>query len=223
MRILVAEDDASVCEMLALFLQKEDYTYQFVSDGLAALQEWESGDYDLLLLDWMLPKKSGVEVCKAIRNQDQRFPTIMLTARTEEADQVLGLEFGADDYVLKPFRPLTLMARIRALLRRAYPLTNEATQQVVEINEQTHEITISGKPMQGITPKEFDLIRLFARYPKRVFSREELLDQVWGMDYYVDERTVDAHINRLRKKLASIEEVQIETVWGVGYRFLIQT
>ncbi len=168
----------------------------------------------------MLPKKSGIEVCQAIRAKDKQFPIIMLTALTQEADQVIGLELGADDYVLKPFSPITLMARMKALLRRVQPNLVKGTQ-IIEAKEDTREIIIADRQVQGITAKEFELIRLFSRYPKCVFTREELLDQVWGLDYYVDERTVDAHIKRLRKKLEDFNEVQIETVWGVGYRFML--
>lgn len=223
LRILVAEDDQSVAEMLELFLRKEGYEPVFVQNGLSALERWGREPYDLLILDWMLPGMDGVRVCQKIRAQSD-IPILMLTARTGESDQVLGLEIGADDYVTKPFSPLALMARIKALLRRAGRRRESAAHaeecsRVVSIDETTREVTLCGEKITNLTPKEFDLISLFARYPRRVFSRDELLERIWGMDYYGDERTVDAHIKRLRKKIAVGGKQWIETVWGVGYRW----
>lgn len=223
MRILVAEDDISVCEMLELFLKKEGFEATFVHDGRTALKEWEQEKYDLLLLDWMLPKLDGVRVCQQVR-QTSNIPILLLTARTEESDQVLGLELGADDYVTKPFSPLALMARIKALLRRAQH-KNVADKRLdvsthFHLDEMTREVFLDGRKVVGLTPKEFDLLRLFVRYPKRVFSREELLEKIWGFDFYGDERTVDAHIKRLRKKIARPNRTWIQTVWGVGYKFV---
>jgi two-component system OmpR family response regulator len=221
LRILVAEDDRSVCEMLDLFMKREGFDVTFVHDGLSALREWEQGEYDLLVLDWMLPQLDGVHVCQKIREKS-KVPILLLTARTTESDQVLGFEFGADDYVTKPFSPLALMARIKALLRRAgsVEVVNGQGKHASRLwlDEATREVRIDGEPVEGLTPKEFALLRLFARNPRRVFSREELLEQVWGYDYYGDERTVDSHIKRLRRKLPFPEWIQ--TVWGVGYKYV---
>jgi two-component system, OmpR family, response regulator len=221
LRILVAEDDRSVCEMLDLFMKREGFDVTFVHDGLSALREWERGEYDLLVLDWMLPQLDGVRVCQKIREKS-KVPILLLTARTTESDQVLGFEFGADDYVTKPFSPLALMARIKALLRRAgsAEAVNGQGKHAARLwlDEETREVRIDGEPVEGLTPKEFALLRLFARNPRRVFSREELLEQVWGYDYYGDERTVDSHIKRLRRKLPFPEWIQ--TVWGVGYKYV---
>lgn len=222
MRVLVAEDDLSVCEMLNLFFEREGFEGVFVHDGEAAIERWENEAFDLIILDWMLPKKSGIEVCKQIRLKSQSVPILLLTARTEESDQVLGFDLGADDYVTKPFRPLALIARMKALLRRANPhvLEESSSENKLVIDEERFEVRYQGEVIKGITPREFQLLSLMSRYPKRVFTREELLERVWGMDYYVDERTVDAQVKRLRKKLAPTGRTWIETVRGVGYRFV---
>jgi two-component system OmpR family response regulator len=224
-RILVAEDDRSVCEMLELFMKREGFDVTFVHDGEKALDEWRKGGYDLLVLDWMLPKVDGVRVCRKVRETSD-VPILLLTARTGESDQVLGLEMGADDYVTKPFSPLALMARIKALLRRAGrnptvagPADTPPGQRLT-LDEETREVRIDGERVSGITPKEFELLRLFVRHPRRVFTREELLERVWGYDWYGDERTVDAHIKRLRKKIDRPGASWIRTVWGVGYKFV---
>ncbi|SFI97128.1 response regulator transcription factor [Thermoflavimicrobium dichotomicum] len=219
MRILVAEDDQSVCEMLQVFLVKEGFDVHFVHDGLAALREWEKRSFDLLILDWMLPKIDGIQVCQQVRAKSD-VPILMLTARTEDEDQIMGLNTGADDYVTKPFRPLTLIARIKALLRRSNREKKEEYSRIF-VDEDAREIILDGEKVGRLTPKEFDLLCLFIRHPKRVFSREELLERIWGFDYYGDERTVDAHIKRLRKKInKKSSQKWIQTVWGVGYRFV---
>jgi two-component system, OmpR family, response regulator len=222
MRVLVAEDDLNVCEMLKLFFEREGFAAVFVHDGEEAIRRWEKEAFDLIILDWMLPKKSGIEVCKWIRSKSQSVPILLLTARTAEADQVLGFDLGADDYVTKPFRPLALIARMKALLRRVKQNSQAESSSASKlvIDEERHEVRYQGEVIKGITPREFQLLSLMSRYPKRVFTRDELLERVWGMDYYVDERTVDAQVKRLRKKLAPTGRTWIETVRGVGYRFV---
>ncbi|MGA9174131.1 MAG: response regulator transcription factor [Thermoactinomyces sp.] len=219
MRILVAEDDLSVCEMLDLFLRREGFVPTFVHDGQTALAEFEQGDYGMLILDWMLPQIDGVKVCRKIREKSE-IPIIMLTARTAESEQVLGFEVGVDDYVTKPFSPLALAARMKALLRRTgRQQTNQKENccSRVKVDDAAHEVWIDGEKLAGLTPKEFELLQLFARHPRRVFSREELLEIVWGFDYYGDIRTVDAHIKRLRKKMGQARHL-LQTVWGIGYK-----
>ncbi|MBD1370918.1 response regulator transcription factor [Hazenella sp. IB182357] len=224
MRLLIAEDDTSVCEMLDLFMRKEGYQVSFVHDGQAALDHWNNQDFDLIILDWMLPKMDGVRVCQIIR-QSSDVPIILLTARTGESDQVLGLELGADDYVTKPFSPLALIARIKAILRRSQREQTSLTEHKLKskyflVNEEMREILYDGEVIEDLTPKEFELLKLFIQHPKRVFSREELLSRVWNYDFYGDERTVDAHIKRLRKKIIRDHHQWIQTVWGVGYKFV---
>lgn len=222
MRILVAEDDPAVCEMLELFFNKEGYDVRFVHDGQTALETWKSQSFDLLILDWMLPKMDGITVCQRIRRESD-VPIILLTARTQESDQVLGLEIGADDYVTKPFSPLTLVARIKAIRRRCRIRENPEEDWIrtrhFAVRCETREVWRDGEKVKNLTPREFDLLCHFLRHPRRVFSREELLDAVWGYDFYGDERTVDAHIRRLRKKIAVSGKEWIHTVWGVGYKW----
>ncbi|BCU82691.1 DNA-binding response regulator [Polycladomyces abyssicola] len=223
MRILVAEDDSAVCEMLSLFFDKEGFTAQFVHDGQTAWEIWKSQPFDLLILDWMLPKMDGITICQRVRRESD-VPIILLTARTQESDQVLGLEIGADDYVTKPFSPLALMARIKAIRRRCYLKEDDTEGDWIRTRHfavrcETREVWRDGVKIEQLTPREFDLLCHFLRHPRRVFSREELLDAVWGYDFYGDERTVDAHIRRLRKKIAVPGKEWIHTVWGVGYKW----
>jgi len=223
MRILVAEDDSAVCEMLSLFFDKEGYAAQFVHDGQSAWEMWKSQPYDMLILDWMLPKMDGITICRRVRRESD-VPIILLTARTQESDQVLGLEIGADDYVTKPFSPLALMARIKAIRRRCSLKEGDKEEDWIRtrhfaVRRETREVWRDGVEIEQLTPREFDLLCHFLRHPRRVFSREELLDAVWGYDFYGDERTVDAHIRRLRKKIAVPGKEWIHTVWGVGYKW----
>jgi two-component system, OmpR family, response regulator len=164
-------------------------------------------------------------ICRKLREENIQVPIIMLTAKDSESDQVLGLEMGADDYVTKPFSPLALMARIKAVTRRYQANTNGQAHSTVlktehfEINKDTREVFLNGQPITNLTPKEFDLLYYFAGHPKQVFSREQLLDHVWGYEFYGDERTVDVHIKRLRKKVGTSNQPFFHTVWGVGYKF----
>ncbi len=222
LKILIVEDNESVCSMLEMFFQKEQYEGTFIHDGLKALEAFDRDEWDLVILDWMLPGMDGVSICRKIREKSS-VPIIMLTAKDSESDQVLGLEMGADDYVTKPFSPLTLMARIKAVTRR-YQTKEEPVEKVVEtqffkLNQDTREVWLNGEKVTHVTPKEFELLQEFITHPKKVFTRDQLLERVWGYQYYGDERTVDVHVKRLRKKIALSNRPFIHTVWGVGYKF----
>ena len=223
MKILVIEDNESVCAMIEMFFLKEGIEGRFVNDGLRGYEAFKSEDWDLLIVDWMLPGMDGVTLCRKIRQEGSDVPIIMLTAKDSESDQVLGLEMGADDYVTKPFSPLALMARIKAVARRYQKQKPEENSEVgtslLKVNKETREVTLAGKPVTNLTPKEFDLLLFFAQHPRQVFSREQLLERVWGYQFYGDERTVDVHIKRLRKKIGTTEQPLFHTVWGVGYKF----
>lgn len=225
MRVLVIEDNESVCSMIEMFFSKEGIQGEFVHDGQEGYNRFKEENWDLIIVDWMLPSMDGVTICRKIREEKSTVPIIMLTAKDSESDQVLGLEMGADDYVTKPFSPLALMARIKAVTRRynSKPSENVETGTLqtehFKINKITREVILNGKSITNLTPKEFDLLYYFAQHPKQVFSREQLLDRVWGYQFYGDERTVDVHIKRLRKKLGTTNQPFFHTVWGVGYKF----
>ena len=232
MQILMVEDNHSVCEMMAMFFKKEKWTFEFAYDGEEAVEKFRENhdQWDLVLLDLNLPKKDGMQVAADIRQISPVVPIIMLTARDSESDQVLGLEMGADDYVTKPFSPLTLIARIKALHRRiqmgnVQPSADATTDDFdiqtkhFKLNTKTREAYLNGQPIKNLTPKEFDLLKALAYKPKQVFSREQLLQLVWNYEYYGDERTVDAHIKKLRQKIEKVGPKVIQTVWGVGYKF----
>jgi two-component system, OmpR family, response regulator len=223
MRILVVEDNESVCSMIEMFFMKEGYVGEFVHNGLEGYDRFRSGEWDLLILDWMLPGMDGVHLCKKIR-EVSNVPIILLTAKDSESDQVLGLEMGADDYVTKPFSPLTLMARIKAVSRRFKQdvKNNEGNFLMTDhfkISKDTREAFLNGELITSLTPKEFDLLYFFIQNHRQVFSREQLLDKVWGYQFYGDERTVDVHVKRLRKKIGTAEQPCIHTIWGIGYKF----
>ncbi|MDQ0198067.1 response regulator transcription factor [Neobacillus ginsengisoli] len=223
MRILVVEDNEGVCYMLEMFFMKEKYKGEFVHNGLEGYERFRGGDWDLLIIDWMLPGMDGVSLCKKIR-EISNVPIIILTAKDSESDQVLGLEMGADDYVTKPFSPLTLMARIKAVSRRFLQDVKKNERQYLDtahfkISKETREVFLNGEKIESLTPKEFDLLFFFIQNQRQVFSREQLLEKVWGYQFYGDERTVDVHVKRLRKKIGTIEQPFIHTVWGVGYKF----
>lgn len=229
MHILMIEDNESVCEMLQMFFEKEDWKVTFIHDGQEGLDEYTKNQekYDLLILDIMLPSIDGMTICREIRKFDTQIPIIMLTAKDTESDEVIGLEIGADDYVTKPFSPLTLVARIKSTVRRVKTpseivekdTTYDIDTENLKINKNTREIILYGEPLEDLTPKEFDLLYTLADSPRRVFSREQLLQQVWEYEYFGDERTVDAHIKKLRQKLLKNGPQVIQTVWGVGYKF----
>ncbi|MGG3561131.1 response regulator transcription factor [Neobacillus rhizosphaerae] len=224
MKILVIEDSKSVCSMIEMFFAKEGIEGEFVNDGLEGYNRFKSGTWDALIVDWMLPSMDGVTICRKIREEKFTVPIIMLTAKDSESDQVLGLEMGADDYVTKPFSPLTLMARIKAVTRRFQTQVPAEQKNMVQteyfkVNKDTREVIVDGTPITNLTPKEFDLLYFMVEHPRQVFSREQLLESVWGYQFYGDERTVDVHIKRLRKKVETTSQPFFHTVWGVGYKF----
>lgn len=219
--IVIAEDEPSVSELLRYNLESEGYDTAVAKDGDEAILLLDERLPDLMLLDWMLPKVSGIEICRRVRSKQEtaNLPIIMLTARTEEADRIRGLETGADDYVTKPFSTSELMARVRAVLRRIRPalVEDKITVGSISIDRTTHNVTRNGKDIH-LGPTEFRLLEYFAQHPGRVFSREQLLDGVWGSDVYVEARTVDVHIGRLRKALMSQGDPNpIRTVRSAGY------
>jgi len=211
--------------MIELFFLKEEIDGSFIKNGLEGFELAKQGGWDCIIIDWMLPGMDGISICHKLRLANIATPIIMLTAKDGESDQVLGLEMGADDYVTKPFSPLALMARIKAVTRRYSTLKDKPLQDGVietahfKINLHTRDVLLDGVPVQNLTPKEFDLLYHFVQHPKQVFSREQLLDNVWGYDFYGDDRTVDVHIKRLRTKVSTDEQPFFHTVWGVGYRF----
>ncbi|MGG0717117.1 response regulator transcription factor [Robertmurraya massiliosenegalensis] len=225
MNVLVIEDNESVCSMIDMFFSKEGIHGEYVHDGLKGFERYKEGNWDLLIIDWMLPGMDGVTICRKIRAEGDSIPIIMLTAKDSESDQVLGLEMGADDYVTKPFSPLALMARIRAITRRVHAGPVEKAEKGLlvtkhfQISKEKREVFLDGETISNLTPKEFDLLYYFVQHPKQVFTREQLLDRVWGYQFYGDERTVDVHIKRLRKKIGTDHQPFFHTVWGVGYKF----
>jgi two-component system phosphate regulon response regulator PhoB len=219
--VLIVEDEAALVTMLRYNLEKEGFVVCEASDGEEALVQIAERKPDVVLLDWMLPLVSGIEVCRQIRRSpaSRTLPIIMLTARGEEGDRVRGLNSGADDYVVKPFSPSELIARLRAVMRRAKPASADEVLRFSDLamDLAAHRVTRSGKPVH-LGPTEFRLLRFLMQHPGRVFSREQLLDQVWGHDVYVESRTVDVHIRRLRKALNENETADlVRTVRSAGY------
>ena len=227
-KILVVDDDLNICELLKLYLENDGYTVFTANDGQAAVETFKNKTPDLILLDIMLPKMDGWQVCREVRKTSS-VPIIMLTAKGETFDKVLGLELGADDYVVKPFDAKEVMARVKAVLRRTKgevetPETDSKTviYDNLEINITNYEMKVKGVPIDT-PPKELELIYHFASNPNRVYTRDQLLDEVWGFDYYGDSRTVDVHVKRLREKLEGVSDKwTLKTVWGVGYKFETQ-
>ena len=224
-KILVVDDDLNICELLKLYLENEGYTAFVANDGQAAVEAFAAKNPDLVLLDIMLPKMDGWQVCREIRKTSS-VPIIMLTAKGETFDKVLGLELGADDYVTKPFDAKEVMARIKAVLRRSKGENGTTAQEKkivsydkLEINIENYEMKVNGVVVDT-PPKELELIYHFASNPNRVYTRDQLLDEVWGFDYYGDSRTVDVHVKRLREKLEGVSDKwSLKTVWSVGYKF----
>ena len=224
-KILVVDDDHNICELLKLYLENEGYTVYVAHDGQEAVKSFQNKSPELVLLDIMLPKMDGWQVCREIR-KISNVPIIMLTAKGETFDKVLGLELGADDYVTKPFDAKEVMARVKAVLRRASDssaVADDSKKIVVydnlEINIVNYELKVKGEVVDT-PPKELELIYHFASNPNRVYTRDQLLDEVWGFDYYGDSRTVDVHVKRLREKLEGVSDKwALKTVWGVGYKF----
>ncbi len=221
-KILVVDDDLNICELLRLYLTKEGYNVVIANDGQSAVTTFQEESPSLVLLDIMLPKLDGWQVCREIRKFSET-PIIMLTAKGEVFDRVLGLELGADDYVVKPFDTKEIVARIKAVLRRSAFSTSEEVKEVhydkLSINLTNYELKVGGVQIDT-PPKEMELIFHLAKNPNRVFTRDQLLDEVWGYDYYGDSRTVDVHVKRLREKLeGASDKWELRTVWGVGYKF----
>jgi DNA-binding response OmpR family regulator len=221
-KILVVDDDTSICELLRVYLEKEDYQVVIANDGMSAVSTFREESPSLVLLDIMLPKLDGWQVCREIRKFSET-PIIMLTAKGEVFDRVLGLELGADDYVVKPFETKEIVARIKAVLRRSTSSATDALKEVhydkLSINLTNYELKVNGVQVDT-PPKEMELIFHLAKNANRVFTRDQLLDEVWGYDYYGDSRTVDVHVKRLREKLTGVSDKwELRTVWGVGYKF----
>lgn len=223
-KILIVDDDINICELLRLYLEKEGFETDVVTNGLQVVEKFNSIAPDLVLLDIMLPGLDGWQICREIRKTSQT-PIIMLTAKGETFDKVLGLELGADDYITKPFETKEVMARIKAVLRRSGGKTSpvdsvkEVSYDKLTINLTNYELIVDDKPIDT-PPKELELIFHLASNPNRVYTRDQLLDEVWGFEYYGDSRTVDVHVKRLREKLEGVSDKwELKTVWGVGYKF----
>jgi len=226
--VLIVEDDQDIAHLVALHLKDIDCEVETVGDGRTGLERAQNGDHDLIILDLMLPGIDGLEICRRVRSKSDYTPILMLTARTSEFDRVLGLELGADDYLTKPFSVLELVARVKALFRRMEALASQdalvetASLRLADLSIEPDKRTVEvrGESVQ-LTAKEFDLLLHFARYPGRVFTRAQLLDQVWGYGHVGYEHTVNSHINRLRSKIERdpAQPRYILTVWGIGYRF----
>lgn len=227
--ILIVDDEVNICELIRLYVEKEGYEAVIATDGEEAIEKFKSTAPGLILLDVMLPKKDGWQVCREIRTVDNT-PIIMLTAKGETFDKVLGLELGADDYIVKPFEPKELVARIKAVLRRSemnVPQEDDEKEAVLEfdglrISQATYDIYLDGKKIE-MPPKEFELLYFLAKNTNKVYTRDQLLDEIWGYEFFGDSRTVDVHIKRIREKIETEgKNWQLKTVWGVGYKFEVE-
>ena len=223
-KILIVDDEENICELVRLYIEKEGFDAIIANDGQEAVAKFNKEKPDLILLDIMLPIKDGWQVCREIRAQS-KVPIIMLTAKGETFDKVLGLELGADDYVVKSFEPKELRARIRAVLRRSADSVDEKADEDelsfdgLKINQSTYEVYIDDKKVE-MPPKEFELLYFLAKNTNKVFTRDQLLDEIWGYEFFGDSRTVDVHIKRIREKLEGENRTwALKTVWGVGYKF----
>ncbi len=223
-RIMVVDDDPHINELVQLYLEKEGYKVECYLNGVDSLNAFRANPPHLMILDIMLPGMDGWDVCKEVRKTSD-IPIIMLTAKGETFDKVLGLELGADDYIVKPFDPKELVARVKAVLRRTNPMKDfdeKVEYPNLSVNLSNYNVIYKGNILE-LPPKELELLYFLASHPNKVFTREQLLEQVWGFDYYGDSRTVDVHIKRLREKLQDPNENwQIKTVWGVGYKFEVK-
>ena len=228
-RILIVDDDENIAELISLYLTKECYETRIVSDGDQAIPVWRSFRPHLIILDLMLPGKDGYQICREIRQTDHT-PIIMLSAKGEVFDKVLGLELGADDYIIKPFDSKELVARVKAVLRRYQPIVKQeppkSAAKMVEypdliINQTNYSVLYQGESVD-MPPKELELLYFLASSPNQVFTREQLLDHIWGYEYIGDTRTVDVHIKRLREKIKDHPTWSLSTVWGIGYKFEVK-
>ena len=221
-KILVVDDDKNICELLRLYMEQEGYTVLIANDGETAVSSFSDFNPDIIILDIMLPRMDGWQVCREMRKVSNT-PIIMITAKGETFDKVLGLELGADDYIVKPFETKEVMARIKAVPRRTSIDPTDEVKKVeydkLSINLTNYEMKVNGKAI-STPPKELELVYHLASNPNRAFTRDQLLDEVWGFDYYGDSRTVDVHIKRIRAKLEGVSDKwELKTVWGVGYKF----
>lgn len=226
-KILIVDDDNNIAELISLYLTKECFDSKIVNDGEAALREFETFRPNLILLDLMLPGIDGYQVCREIRTRSNT-PIIMLSAKGEIFDKVLGLELGADDYMIKPFDSKELVARVKAVLRRFQPARPEtgSESKIVQypdliINQTNYSVIYQGHTVE-MPPKELELLYFLASSPNQVFTREQLLDHIWGYEYIGDTRTVDVHIKRLREKIKDHDSWRLATVWGIGYKFEVK-
>ena len=223
-KILIIDDDPNICELISLYMNKEGYETKSVASGKQAINDFSHFAPHLVLLDLMLPEMDGYQVCSEIR-KISGVPVIMLTAKGEVFDKVLGLELGADDYIVKPFDPKELLARVKAVLRRYEKKDEDKPRQIVlpnlTVNPANYTVTYHDENL-GLPPKEFELLLFFTQHPNQVFTREQLLDRIWGYEFMGDTRTVDVHIKRLREKMTYEDTWSIKTVWGVGYKLEVQ-
>lgn len=221
-KIMMVDDDLNICRVTSIYLQKAGYEVVFAYDGDQALKLFDTSKVDAIILDLMLPKVDGMKVCEKIR-QASPVPIIMLTAKGQTTDKIDGLQLGADDYIVKPFDPNELIARLQAVLRRTQTdkVSNPELISIgeLEINTMTHVVSLNGKDVK-LPKKEFELLLFLAKHPNRVFSRDELIEMIWGWDFEGEDRVVDLYIKRLRSKLSKAENqsIMIKTVWGVGYQ-----
>ena len=224
-KILLIDDDPNICDLIKIYLENEGYEVKVAGDGVEGLNYFRIYEPDLVLLDIMLPKKDGGQVCREIREHSAK-PIIMVTAKSDVFDKVLGLELGADDFIVKPFNIKELSARVKAVLRRCNTHSSQRDDDVIkfeniEISLQKYELKLKGKSVD-VPPKELELLYFLASNSNHVFTRDQLLDKVWGFDYLGDSRTVDVHVKRLREKLEGVSDKwTLKTVWGVGYKFEI--
>lgn len=224
-KILIADDDEHICELVRLYFEKEGFAVVIANDGNKALECFASTSPDVVILDIMMPYADGLQVCREIRKTSQT-PIIMLSAKGETFDKVLGLELGADDYVVKPFEPKELIARVKAVMRRSKVTEVENHEEVtfpnLVVNKTTYTVTLNGKEVQ-MPPKELELLFFLSSNPNKVYTRDQLLEFIWGYDFFGDSRTVDVHIKRLREKIDDpTQPWQIKTVWGIGYKFEVK-
>lgn len=223
-KVFILDDDKNICELIKIYLEKEGYEVETAFDGKQAIRDFNSIQPDLVILDIMLPNMDGFQVCREIRRVSS-VPIIMLTAKGETFDKIMGFELGADDYVVKPFEPSELVARVKAVLRRYG--TNKIDNKEVKyhnlvINLSDYRVEYEGKELE-LPPRELELLYFLASNPGKVYTREQLIEQLWGFDFYGDSRTVDVHIKRLREKLETSEQPwRIRTIWGVGYKFEVK-
>lgn len=224
-KILIVDDDENICDIIKLYMEKEGFEVHVSNDGLRAIEMFKEVAPDFVVLDIMLPGVSGSQVCREIRKVS-RTPIIMLSAKCEIFDKVLGLELGADDYMVKPFDPRELIARVKAILRRSINGENDTTEEVVYpnlcVNKTDYTVKVDGEDVQ-MPPKELELLFYLAANPNKVFTRDQLLESIWGYDFFGDSRTVDVHVKRLREKVEKSEHTwSIKTVWGIGYKFEVK-